>query len=41
MTEGILRSMIDLCCDETYGAMTEYNDGDDDGNEDDNAAAGS
>ena len=41
--------MLGLCCDETYGAMTNYDDGDDDGdndgnndgNNDDNAASGS
>ena len=37
--------MIGLCCDETNGAMTNYDDGDDngneDGNDDDNAASGS
>ena len=47
LTAAILRSMLGLCCDETYGAMTNYNDEDDngdnygnkDGNDDDNAAS--
>ena len=47
LTAAILRSMLGLCCDETYGAMTNYNNGDDDrdndgnkdGNDDDNAAS--
>ena len=33
--------MLGLCCDEIYGAMTNYDDGDNDGNKDDNAASGS
>ena len=37
--------MLGLCNDETYGAITNYDDGDDngseDGNDDDNAASGS
>ena len=28
--------MLGLCCDETYGAMTNYDDGDKDGNKDRN-----
>ena len=47
LTAAILRSMLGLCCDETYGAMTNYNDEDDngdnygnkDGNDDDSAAS--
>ena len=45
LTVVVLRSMCGLCCDETYGTMTNYNDGDGNGNEDrnvdDNAASGS
>ena len=41
--------MLGLCCDETYGAMTNYgdwydngdNDGNKDGNDDNNSASGS
>ena len=44
-----LQSMLGLCCNETYGAMTNYDNRDDDGdnygnkdvNDDDNAAFGS
>ena len=36
MTEGILRSMLGLCCEKTYVAMTNHDGGDDDGNGDGN-----
>ena len=41
MTAGILRSMLGLYCNETYGAMKKCDNGDGGGDNDDNAAAGS
>ena len=49
LTAGILQSMIGVCCDKTYGAMTNHyneddngdNNGNEDENDDDNATFGS